>query len=83
MSAGCSITDRSQAGRTVPYRIGLSAVLWISIPAAASIVAPQRRKKDHMQVCTLLQADTHAITPPLSFYRRDALPAAQSTVLKH
>ena len=26
--------------------IGLSAVLWISIPAAASIVAPQRRKKE-------------------------------------
>ena len=25
--------------------IGLSAVLWISIPAAASIVAPQKRKR--------------------------------------
>ena len=31
--------------RTGPYRIGLSAVLWISIPAAASIVAPQRRRR--------------------------------------
>jgi len=32
-----------------------------------------------MQVCTSLQADNHASTPPLSFYRLDALPAAQPT----
>ena len=32
----------------------------------------------HMQVCTSLQTDNHASTPPLSvFYRLDALPAAQ------
>ena len=37
----------------------------------------------HMQVCTLLQIDNHASTPPLSFYRPDALPAAQPTALKH
>jgi len=37
----------------------------------------------HMQVCTSLQADNHASTPPLSFYRRDALPAAQPTASKH
>jgi len=37
----------------------------------------------HMQVCTSLQADNHASTPPLSFYRPDALPADQSTVSKH
>jgi len=36
-----------------------------------------------MQVCTLLQTDNHASTPPLSFYRPDALPAAQPTVSKH
>ena len=30
----------------------------------------------HMQLCTLLQTDNHASTPPLSFYRPDALPAA-------
>jgi len=29
-----------------------------------------------MQVCTSLQTDNHASTPPLSFYRPDALPAA-------
>ena len=37
----------------------------------------------HMQVCTLLQIDNHASNPPLSFYRPDALPAAQPTVSKH
>ena len=30
-----------------------------------------------MQVCTSLQTDNHTSTPPLSFYRLDALPAAQ------
>ena len=37
----------------------------------------------HMQVCTLLQTNNHASTPPLSFYRPDADPAAQPTVSKH
>ena len=37
----------------------------------------------HMQVCTSLQRDNHASTPPLSFYRPDALPAAQPTASKH
>jgi len=37
----------------------------------------------YMQVCTSLQTDNHASTPPLSFYRPDALPAAQPTVSKH
>ena len=37
----------------------------------------------HMQVCTSLQSDNHASTQPLSFYRPDALPAAQPTVSKH
>jgi len=37
----------------------------------------------HMQVCTLLQTDNHANIPPLSFYRPDALPAAQPTASKH
>ena len=37
----------------------------------------------YMHVCTLLQTDNHASTPPLSFYRPDALPAAQPTASKH
>ena len=37
----------------------------------------------HMQVCTLLQTDNHASTPSLSFYRSNALSAAQPTASKH
>ena len=39
----------------------------------------------HMQVCTSLQTNNHARTPPLKsqvFYRPDALPAAQPTASK-
>ena len=43
----------------------------------------QRHQLGHMQVCTSLQTDNHASTPPLSFYRPDALPAAQPTASKH
>ena len=35
------------------------------------------------QVCTSLQTDNHANTPPLVFNRPDALPAAQPTASKH
>jgi len=35
------------------------------------------------QVCTSLQTDNHASTPPLSFYRPDALTTAQPTASKH
>ena len=39
---------------------------------------------NHMQIiCTSLQTDNHASTPPLSFYRLDALRATQPTVSKH
>ena len=37
----------------------------------------------HMHICTLLQTDNHASTPPLVFYRPDALTAAQPTASKH
>jgi len=37
----------------------------------------------HIQVCIVLQTDNHANTPPLSFFRLDALPAAQPTASKH
>ena len=43
----------------------------------------QRHQLGHMQVCTSLQTDNHASTPPLSFYRLDALPATQPTASKH
>jgi len=44
----------------------------------------QWHQLDHMQIiCTSLQTDNHTSTPPLSFYRPDALPAAQPTASKH
>jgi len=43
----------------------------------------QWHQQGRMQVCTSLQIDNHASTPLLSFYRPDALPAAQPTVSKH
>ena len=44
----------------------------------------QCHRLGRMQVCTLLQTDNHASTPPFSFfYRPDALPAAQPTASKH
>ena len=44
----------------------------------------QWHQMDHMQIiCTLLQTDNHASTSPLSFYRPDALPAAQPTASNH
>jgi len=42
----------------------------------------QWHHRSHMQVCTSLQTDNHARTPPLSFYRPDALPATQPTASK-
>jgi len=43
----------------------------------------QWHQQGHMQICTSLQTNNHASTPPLSFYRPDALPATQPTVSKH
>jgi len=43
----------------------------------------QWHQLDHIQVCTSLQTDNHASTPPLVFHRPDALPAAQPTASKH
>jgi len=43
----------------------------------------QSHQLGHMQVCTVLQTDNHASTPPQSFYRPDALPATQPTASKN
>jgi len=44
----------------------------------------QWHQLDHTQIiCTSLQTDNHANTSPFSFYRSDALPAAQPTASKH
>jgi len=43
----------------------------------------QLHQLGHMQICTSLQTNNHASTPPLSFYRPDALPVTQPTASKH
>jgi len=43
----------------------------------------QLHQLGRMQICISLQADNHASTPTLIFYRPDALPAAQSIASKH
>jgi len=44
----------------------------------------QWHQLNHMQIIyTSLQTDNHDSSTPLSFYRLDALPAAQSAVSKH
>jgi len=44
----------------------------------------QWHQLDHIQIiCTSLQTDNHASTSPLSFYRPDALTAAQPTASEH
>ena len=43
----------------------------------------QWKQLGHMQICTLLQTDNHTSSPPLCFYRPDALPATQPTASKH
>jgi len=43
----------------------------------------QWHQPGRMQVCTSFQTDNHASTPPLIFYRPDALPAAHPTASKH
>jgi len=56
--------------------------LWILLEQ--EMMGWQWHQLDHMQIiCTSLQRDNHAITTPLSFYRPDALPAAQPTASKH
>jgi len=44
----------------------------------------QWHQLDHVQIiCTSLQTDNHTSTSPVSFYKPDAHPANQTTVLKH
>jgi len=64
--------SRYQKGKTNPDFTGARDSEW------------QWHQLGRMQVCTSLQTDNHASTPPLSFfYMPDALPAAQPTTSKH
>ena len=69
--SGTTQVSRHQKGKTNPDFTEARDAEW------------QWNPLGHMQVCTSLQTDNHASTPPLSFYRPDALPAAQPTASKH
>jgi len=60
-------------GKPVPEPI------WITEPRDSMW---QWHQLGHMQICTLPQTDNNASSPPLSFYRPDALLAAQPTALE-
>jgi len=77
-----------------PFNGLFSRTTWISrhqkgkpfwILLDQEMIGWQWHQLDHMQIiCTLLQTDNHANTSPLkSFYRPDALHAAQPTTSKH
>jgi len=74
-----------------PFNGCLSGTIWVSQyqKGKTSLDFTEARDSEwqwhqlgRMQVCISLQADNHASTPPLSFSRPDALPAAQPTVSK-
>jgi len=77
---------------THPFNGALSGITWVSRYQRGKTNLDFTEARDsewqwhqvgHMQVCTSLQTDDHASTPPLSFYRPDALPATQPTASKH
>jgi len=68
--------------RTTWVRHQKGKPFWILLEQ--QMMRKQWHQLDHMQIiCTSFQTDNHASTLPLSFYRPDALPAAQSTASKH
>ena len=93
------LTDRNSSVATLcyythtyPFNGPFSGTTWVSRYQKGKTNLDFTGAKDsewqwhqlgHMQVCTSLQTDNHASTPPLSFYRPDALPAAQPTASKH
>jgi len=76
-----------------PFNGLFSRTIWVSrhqkgklfwILLEQEMMGWQWHQLDHIQIiCTSLQTDNHASTSPLSFYRPDALPAAQPTASKH
>ena len=76
---------------THPFKGPLSRTTWVSRYQKGKTNLDFTEARDsewqwhqlgHMQVCTSLQIDNQANTSPLSFYRPDALPAAQPTASK-
>jgi len=69
--SGTTLVSRYQKGKTILDFTDARVSEW------------QWHQLGHMQICISLQTNNHASTPSLSFYRPDALPAAQPTVSKH
>jgi len=64
-----------------PFNSLFSGTTWVSLHQKGK---PFWIFLEHMQIiCTSLQTDNHASSSPLSFYRPDALPAAQPTASEH
>ena len=68
---------RDYPGEPVPEKV---KPIWIFTEARDS--EWQWHQLGHMQVCTSLQSDNHACTPPVSFLQAGCLPAAQPTASK-
>ena len=92
VSKTCEQKDRNRDRHTHPFNGPLSGTTRVSQYQKGKTNLDFTEARDsewqwhqlgHMQVCTWLQTDNHASTPPLSFYRPDALPAAQPTASKH
>jgi len=76
-----------------PFNSLFSRTTWVSrhqkgklfwVLLEQEVMGWQWHQLDHMQIiCTSHKTDNHASTSPLSFYRPDALPAAQPTASKH
>jgi len=86
------LSDNNAHTHTHPFNGPLSRTTWVSRYQKGKTNLDFTEARDsewqchqlgHMQVCTLFQTDNHASTPPLDFYRPDALPAAQPTASEH
>jgi len=82
----------SHRGNTHTFNGPLSVTTWVSQYQKGKTNLDFTETRDsewqwhqlgHMQVCTSFQTDNHTSTPPLSFCRPYALPAAQPTASKH
>jgi len=83
---GCCIVSFFRTKQILPHPFNglFSWTTWVSQHQKGNpfwILMKQWHQRD--LTSTSLQTNNHASTPPLSFYRPDALPATQPTASKH
>ena len=82
-----SRTWNSQQTHSHPFNGLLSKTTWVSRyqkgKTSLDFTGARNTEWQWHQLGYMLKTDNHASTPPQLFYRPDALPAAQPTVLKH